>query len=158
MKYDLATNFDNELIHRIAEFGIIESVYGKLSEDIVGGGRQSMILPDISWKELEKHVNVCHGYRIKFNYLLNASCMDNRELIGPSHRKIMDFVGKVRDAGADGVTVSNTTMLKMVKAQFPELKVCTSVYMKPVTVNEVVEFEQEGADEITLYHNFTRNF
>ena len=38
MKISLATNFDDELIEKVKEYPIYE-VYGKLNEDIIGGGR-----------------------------------------------------------------------------------------------------------------------
>ncbi len=158
MKYEVATNFDSQLIEKISEFGSVKYVYGKLPFDVVGGGRQGMILPKIGREELRKHIDICHKNGIEFNYLLNASCLDNRELIGKSHKEIMKLVQQIKDDGADSVTVSNMPLLGMIKNQFPDLKVCSSIYMKPVTINEVLSFEKEGADEITLYYNFNRNF
>lgn len=158
MRITVATNFDDDLIRKIAEFGTVESVYGKLAADTVGGGRSSIILPQISRKDLRRHIDLCHQHGIEFNYLLNAACLDNRELIGPSHREIMGLVKQVEEDGADVVTVASHLLLGMIKSQFPKLKVATSVFMKPDTIDETLHLEKEGADEITLYYNFNRDF
>ena len=39
MKYSVASNFDNKYITTIASLKGVESVYGKLPHDIIGGGR-----------------------------------------------------------------------------------------------------------------------
>jgi len=158
IRYDLATNFDDKLIERVAEFGIVKSVYGKLDKDIVGGGRPSLILPKISRKQLRKHIETAHKYGIEFNYLLNASCMDNKEFIAPSHREIMKLVREVREDGADAVTVSSPAFLKMVKEQFPELKISASDFLEINTLDKMKHYESLGASQITLRHNFCRDF
>ncbi len=158
MKYDLATNFDDELIKKAGELGVVKSVYGKLPTDIIGGGRQSMITPNIGKKQLRNHIGICHDQGIEFDYLFNASCLDNRELIGGSHKEIIAYIREIKNQGVDSVTVSNIPLLGMIKEQFPDLGITTSVYMKPDTIEEVLELEKMGANSITLYHNFTRDF
>jgi len=158
MRFDVATNFEDDLIERIAEFKTVKSVYGKLGADIVGGGRPTIVLPDISRKRIRQHIEICHKYGIEFNYLLNASCMDNRELVAGSHREIMGLVKQVKEDGVDSVTVGSPIMLTMVKEQFPELKVATSIFMNVNTISKIKHLEALGANEITLDHNFTRNF
>jgi len=158
MRYDLATNFDNELIERISEFGIVKSLYGKLPKDVAGGGRPSLVLPKINKKKLRSHINLAHKNDIKFNYLLNASCLDNKEFISSSHKELMGLVKQVKGDGADGITVASPSLLSMIKNQFPDLNISASIYLNINTLNKIKQFESMGANQITLYPNFSRNF
>ena len=50
MQYDLATNFDEELIDFIVKHDThkqIKSVFGKMRNDMAGGGRASFLLPEV---------------------------------------------------------------------------------------------------------------
>ena len=49
--FSVGTNFDDRLIEKIKDFNVYE-VYGKLSRDIVGGGRSSFLLGEVT-KKLE---------------------------------------------------------------------------------------------------------
>lgn len=158
MNYDLATNFDNELIEKVADFGIIKGIYGKLSSDAVGGGRPSLILPSVNRKKLRNHIDKCHNKDIEFNYLLNATCSGNKELIGKSHREITQLIDEVVEDGADSVTVATYNMLDIVKSQFPDLKVSASIFLNGTNITNVLKIEERGANQITLGYNFTRNF
>ncbi|MBU1136620.1 MAG: hypothetical protein ABIG37_02495 [Nanoarchaeota archaeon] len=158
MEYDLATNFDDKLIERVAEFETVKSVYGKLPADIVGGGRPTIVLPNINRKDIKKHIETCHKHGIEFNYLLNASCMDNKELTAEGYKEIIKLIEQVQEDGANSLTVSNIPLLGIIKNHFPDLKVSTSIYMRPSTINEVLSLEEMGADEITLCYSFNRNF
>src|SRR5271157_5155261 len=82
MKYSLATNFDPQLIEEIVKIDIeksIKSVYGKQKSDAVGGGRYSMLLPDLSREALGSYIKLCHDSGLQFNYLLNPMCLANKE-------------------------------------------------------------------------------
>jgi collagenase-like PrtC family protease len=158
MRYDLATNFEDNLIERVSEFGTVKSIYGKLAKDIVGGGRPSLVLPDISRRQLRRHIELAHKNSIKFNYLLNASCLDNKEFTSSFHKEFVRLVSQVKEDGADGVTVGSASILSMVKEQFPDLSISTSIYMAVDSLSKIKHFEKMGADQITLSHNFTRDF
>lgn len=158
MRYDLATNFDNRLIEEIAPYNIVQSIYGKLASDIVGGGRPSIILPDINRKKLKEHIQTAHNHGIKFNYLLNASCTGNRELISPSHKEFIRLIEQVQEDGADEVTVANPTMLGIVKKQFPELNISASIYLNIDNLNKLKHFENMGANQLTLHYSLNRDF
>lgn len=158
IEYDLATNFDNKLIERVAEFGVVKSLYGKLASDVVGGGRPSFTIPKISQKQLQNHINLAHTKNIKFNYLFNALCSDNREFIGKTNSQIRDFVKYIQDTGVDIVTVGSPFMLKLVKDVSPNLEVSVSVYNDIDTLDRIRAWEELGADELTLHYGFNRNF
>ena len=76
MRLNIPTNFDPRLIEAVADFPV-DTVYGKLQRDIIGGGRPSQALPDISRDEVTDHIRLVHEKGFKFNYLLNSSCIGN---------------------------------------------------------------------------------
>lgn len=158
LKFTVATNFDNQLIENIATFGTVDSLYGKLAYDVIGGGRSGLILPKISKKKLKDHIDLAHKNGIKFNYLINAACLGNREFIRKSHYKIIKFIEWIRNIGSDAVTVSNEFLLELIKEQFPELKVSVSIFCNIDSLQKIRYFEDMGADVLTLYDNFTRDF
>jgi collagenase-like PrtC family protease len=157
MNYTVATNFDNNLIQEIARFGTVKSVYGKLRSDIVGGGRVSHALPEISMKRLADHIACCHLEGISFNYLLNATCIGNRELTR-DHRKIFTFIDRITGMGANSFTVANTNLLKMMRRRYPDLNLASSLFFQVRSLDEIRHLEDIGANEITLFYNFNRNF
>ena len=71
MQYDLATNFNEELIDFVVQNDTkkqIKSVFGKLRSDITGGRRASFLLPDISMEQLERYIKKCSENGIEFNW------------------------------------------------------------------------------------------
>lgn len=158
MKYDLATNFDNGLIERISGFGVVKSLYGKLASDIIGGGRPSFAIGNISKKQLESHIKVAHEHRIKFSYLFNALCSDNREFSGKTNTQMRDFIKYIQDTGTDIITTGSPFMLQLVKDVAPEMKTSVSIYDDVDSVERMRVWEKIGADELTLHYGFNRNF
>ncbi|MDD5192141.1 MAG: U32 family peptidase [Candidatus Nanoarchaeia archaeon] len=158
MRYDLATNFDNKLIEKVAPFGIVKCLYGMLSEHIIGGGRPSFTIPNISQKQLKGHIKTAHEHGIKFNYLFNALCSDNREFSGKTNLQIRDFIKHIQDTGADIVTVGSPFMLKLAKNTAPDLEISVSVYNDIDSLERIRAWEELGADELTLHYGFNRNF
>lgn len=55
MKISLATNYQDDLIEQIKGYPIYE-IYGKLKNDIIGGGRPDDELKDIDTINFENHV------------------------------------------------------------------------------------------------------
>ena len=161
MKYSLGWNFDPEIIEFLAtndKKHQIESVFAKLKEDIIGGGRASNVLPSLTNKELKKSIELCNVNGIHFNYLLNPMCLGNRELNPTDHRKILHFIDKLCDMGVYSVTVNSPYLCELIKKKFPELKVTIGLYAYIYSLQHVKYWESLGADELTLHHRVNRNF
>lgn len=80
--FHVATNFDPKLPalyaalnakHRDAQ---IVEIRGALPRTVVGHGRSSWGLPDVSQSQLRAHIQSAHDVGISFNYLLNGYCTD----------------------------------------------------------------------------------
>lgn len=160
MKYELATNFDRSLIEEIGRIDkdkSITTVYGKLRTDIVGGGRSSMVLPELTMEELESYVKLCHENGIEFNYLLNPMCMANKEFEKKSHNELIEFIKTLVDIGVDGITLNSPYLCELVKKQFSSLKVTVGLHAYVQNIQHIKFWEKLGADELTLHYCANRN-
>ncbi len=149
MELSVCTNFQDDFLGMIKKFPV-EEVYGKLTEDFIGGGRPSVILPDISRKGFEKIINELHKNGIKFNYLLNSTCLNNQELTKKGYNSIrrdLDWISKVE---VDSVTVSISYLAKIIKKYYPQLKLKVSAFAGVRSLRQAQYWEELGADVITL--------
>ncbi|MFQ5830745.1 MAG: peptidase U32, partial [Candidatus Methylomirabilia bacterium] len=78
MRLTVATNFEPDLLEALVGHPVYE-LFGKLPADPLGGGRASYMLAPLTKRTLAAHVRDAHRHGIRFNYLLNAACLDNRE-------------------------------------------------------------------------------
>ncbi|PYG86588.1 peptidase U32-like protein [Ruminiclostridium sufflavum DSM 19573] len=161
MKYSIGSNFDPNLIHEIAridEHNAIATVFAKLRSDIVGGGRQSSILPNISLNQVKKYVELCHDNKIQFNYLLNPMCLGNKDLEASAHKKLLRYIDQLANIGVDYVTVNSPYLCELIKKRFPTLKISIGIYAGIFNIQHIKYWEEFGADELTLQHSVNRNF
>ncbi|MGB3398993.1 MAG: U32 family peptidase, partial [Candidatus Deferrimicrobiaceae bacterium] len=143
------TNFDPTLVEAMKEYPVVE-LFGKLREDAVGGGRAPYQLARVSRKRLAEHVRHARLAGIEFNYLLNASCVGNREMTRAGQREIEELTGWLCDIGVASVTVSLPFLLTLIKTRYPELKVRVSVFGGVDRVRKAQMWEEMGADCIVL--------
>lgn len=153
MKLSVATNFDDQLVEQLKDYPVFE-LYGKLPADLVGGGRASVMLAPLSPKKLRQHIQTVHRHGMEFNYLLNASCLDNMELARPGRRKIYRFLQRLKSIEVDAVTVAIPFLLEFIKEHFPQFKVRVSLFAEADHVLNVKHWAAMGADSITLNSPF----
>jgi len=149
MRLSVATNFDPELIEQCRDYPVTE-LFGKLRSDAIGGGRAPYQLGKVSRRQLEKHVRHCNDAGIAFNYLMNASCLGNREITRKGQKEINRLLDWVSDIGVTAVTVATPFMLQLIKARHPHLKVRISVFGGVDRVRKAQMWEELGADCIVL--------
>ncbi len=149
MRLSVATNFDPLLVESIKEYPVVE-LFGKLREDAVGGGRAPYQLASVTRRSLEEHVRHARRAGIEFNYLLNASCLGNREITRAGQKEIEELTGWLCDMGVASVTVATPYLLKLVKTRYPGLKVRVSVFGGVDRVRKAQMWEELGADSIVL--------
>lgn len=149
MRLSVATNFDPRLIERLSGYPVVE-LFGKLREDTVGGGRAPYQLAPVSRKDLAEHVRHARRANIAFNYLLNASCLGNREITRRGQKEIEKLLDWICEIGASSVTVSSPYLLALIKRRYPVLKVRISVFGGVDRVRKAQIWEELGADCIVL--------
>jgi len=156
-KFILACNWDWSLLEFITQYPV-HTLYGKKKVDIVGGGRASAILPDISDKDCANYIRCVRDKGIQWNYLLNAPCLGNREFDQGFNNKLFDFIQWLVDIGVSAVTVASPYLLRFVKSHWPELHVSISKFARINSVQRALFWQSLGADQITLDLNINRDF
>ncbi len=157
MKFCVPSNWSDELLETISEYPVME-LYGSLPETITGGGRPSKVLPNITFKDAEKHIRKVHEKNIQFDYLLNGSCFGNRETDPEFRKKLYEHIKWITDSGVDIVTVGNAFLLDFIKTHSPSLKVRLSIFTQVSSVATALHYESLGADAITLRQMENRDF
>lgn len=149
MNLSIPTNWQPGLLGGINKAKVIE-IYGKLDKDPVGGGRPSYILPYLDKSRVREHVSEVHKHGLKFNYLLNATCLGNSEWSAnwqKRTRSLLDWLGSI---GVDAVTVGIPYLLELVKKCYPALQAKVSVCAQVSNSFQAKYWEDLGADEISL--------
>ncbi len=156
MKLNVPTNWDDRLIDELGDSSVY-SVYGMLNHAIVGGGRPSRAIPDITRKEAEKHIEKVRSAGLRFNYVLNAPCMGNQEFSANVKKEILEYVAWIYGSGVNSVTVSIPYIVDLVIKHFPKLEVVASVFSGIDSVRMVEHFEKQGIRHMVVEQALNRN-
>jgi collagenase-like PrtC family protease len=149
MQLSLATNFDPELLRQASAFPVVE-VYGKLPRDFVGGGRAGYTSGTVDRSGLEAHVTLARSLGIKFSYLLNASCLGNREWSREGGREIRAMLDYLSTIGVDSITVSIPYLAELIKKRYPHFQVKIGIFANIDSPTRARFWEDLGADAIVL--------
>jgi len=163
IKFSVATNWDDNLIKEIDILDTerkVTEVFGKLASDFIGGARPSYILNNISKKKAAHHIGLVKRTGRKFNYLLNATCMDNREFTRTGQREIRKLISWLDDLKVDAITVANPYLGYLIRKQNPKFKLTVSAQARVDSVRKI-EFwiEEIGVNKVNLSgRGIVRNF
>ncbi|MBZ0166105.1 MAG: U32 family peptidase, partial [Candidatus Omnitrophica bacterium] len=138
-----------DLIDGLKGYPVLE-LYGKLRQDAIGGGRAPYQLAAISRKRLAAHVAHVHRAGFEFNYLLNSSCLGNKDITRKGQKEIEELLNWINSIKVNSVTVASPFLLKMVKRRYPHIKVRISVFAAVDRVIKARMWEDLGADCIVL--------
>ena len=163
MKLSVATNWDDELINKIALENIksknkVVEVFGSVKSDFIGSSRPSENLPFVSEKDMKKHIELCSKNNIQFNYVLNAFSYHNKEFTSDFRKKIIQFVSKLIDLGVNIVTITNPIIIETIRKKFPDLYICASTVCKIDTINRINWYSELGVNRIILETDINRDF
>jgi collagenase-like PrtC family protease len=157
MRYSIAANWDLGLLERLKGTSV-ESLYGQMWNDPLGGGRMAMFIPKVGRKEVTSFISEARKKGLSFNYLINATCFDNLEFTKKGYKKIMKHLEWISTTGTDMVTVTLPFLLEMIRKEFPLLKVCVSSFARVQNVHLAKYWEEIGADKIILPEAIGRDF
>ena len=157
MRYSIAANWDSGVLERLKGTSV-ESLYGQMWGDPLGGGRMAMFIPKVGRKEVTSFISEARKKGFSFNYLINATCFDNLEFTKKGYKKIMKHLEWISSTGTDMVTVTLPFLLEMVRKDFPHLKVCVSSFARVQNVHLAKYWEEMGADRIILPEAIGRDF
>lgn len=158
MKFSVPTNWQKDLVSRI-RLDCIGDLYGQLASDSVGGGRASYALPQISRREAALHIQEIRSKGLRFAYLLNATCLDNKEWTSSGQKRIHRLLDWLVSMGVDSVVVSVPYLLQLIKKQYPKFRVSVSTLAGVNSIERAKYWQDMGADEICLFGpDVNRNF
>jgi collagenase-like PrtC family protease len=157
MRYSIATNWDLGLLEKL-DGTQVESLYGQMWGDPLGGGRMSLFIPKVRKKEVSHFIAEARKKGFSFNYLINATCFDNLEFTKKGYKKIMEHLEWIASTGADMITVALPFLLELAKKEFPHLKVCVSSFARVQNVHLAKYWDGIGAEKIILPERIGRDF
>ncbi|MBN1760166.1 MAG: U32 family peptidase [Chitinispirillaceae bacterium] len=157
ISFSAPTIWSNDLLDYYASLPVHE-VFGSLPFGPVGSGRAMFTLPKVDKRRAEEHIAYARTRGIAFNYILNAPCLGNMEFDAITHRKLIDYLSWIESTGAESVTVTIPYLIRIIKEQFPRLRVKISVIAGVNNVQALRAFERLGADEINIDYMSNRDF
>ncbi len=157
MRYSIATNWDLNLLDKLKGTPV-ESLYGQMWGDPLGGGRMALFIPKVGKEESAMFIGETRKRGLGFNYLINGTCLDNLEFTKKVFRTITEHIEWIASTGADMVTVTLPFLVEIVKREFPHLKVAASSFARVQNVHLARIWEEMGADKIILPESVSRDF
>lgn len=152
MDYILGCNWEKDLIDVAQKYGVTE-LFGKLQADVVGGGRASFMSRRIQWPIAADYIRKVQDAGITFNYLLNGTCMGNRELTRRGQNELDSLIDRLADAGIHRFTVSLPYIASKIRRRIPEAQIIVSMMAKVESVEQARYWEQIGATTLILFDN-----
>lgn len=151
MRLSISTNMEKELIEGLTDTNVVQ-VFGKLSNDFVGGGLESHLLNSkTSSKEVfEDHVKLVHKKGLTYNYTFNSPSLMNKEYTKEGRRQIRELLDYISSVGVDEVTVANFYLMSLVLKTYPNLDVKVSATMQIDSIEQSKMFEDMGVACIVL--------
>ncbi len=149
VRFSVACNFDPALLDALADQPVYE-LFGKLTSDFFGGGRPSFYLPSVDRRRLETQVAQAHARGVEFNYLLNASNMNNVEFTTRGQRELRKLLDWLSEVGVDTLTVANLFFLRLIKQRYPHFGVRISSHRETDNARKARFWEDNGADCIVI--------
>lgn len=158
MKFSVAYNGDLELIQRLSKYSTVEHIFGTMSNSLTGNGRCIDGVPLLKKEDIEQAVSLAKKNGLEFNYLINSSCMGNREYYKEERYEIEKLLDWIESIGVTWVTIANPVILQLCKVRHPRLKVSLSSFATVDSVERAKYFINMGVDEITVRENINREF
>ncbi len=159
MKLVVTTNFSDSLLDNIERYPV-EWISGRLPMDPVGGSTQitENSIKKVNKPILEKYIKRVHQKGWKFNYLLDGTCLGNKEYSWSGKKSILDLINWLENAGVDGITVTIPHLVETIKEQYPRLSVGFGSLRVIVEMQRVKYYEKLKADWIILHTTSNRYF
>ncbi len=158
MKLTVPTNWEGDLVRSVKK-PYVDTIYGKLDRDVVGGGRASCVLLKVKKGHAESHIKEIHKEKLKFYYILNASCLGNKEWTKKGQEQITSLLDWLSGLSVDGVIVTSPYLLQIIKKRYSQFDISVSCFANVNSVEKARFWQDLGASTITLSQvEANRNF
>jgi collagenase-like PrtC family protease len=155
VKLMLPTNWDPALVSRISPFAP-EYIYGSLPAEATL--RPAFVLSEASEDDIALHIAEAARHAIRFIYVMNATCLGNKEYSENGRGELLQRLEWVAEVGAAGVVTANPFLMELVRRHFPSLELHISVLASVDDPRKATFFEDLGASVIHLDPQVNRDF
>lgn len=142
-------NYDAAILPDLAARSVTE-VYGRLPQDVVGGGRPAYMAGPLSRKKLAAYVKAVAAQGMEFNYLLNSGCLGNREWSKEFQVKLHKHLDWLIEIDVRKLTIATPYLMQVVRKHYPHFRVKVGLYAQVDTVKRAQYWEGLGAEGIVL--------
>ncbi len=147
-----------EINRRYSDSKIVE-VFGQLAPDTAFGScRPHKALPKVDPCKLESYIKYCSARGIEFNYVINATCMSNEDVMKSGYNKIKDFLQMLESIGVAWVTISLPSLMEISKYIAPGLKIKASTVCQINSPHKAKFYEELGIKRIVIDEDVYREF
>lgn len=136
----------------------IREVYGSMPSAPVGTIRPSITLPSVSLDQLCEYIKKTNAIGVEFDYIMNATVLDGSEYIAEGKQEIVEFIGKLVDAGLNTITITIPYIIRLVKKYYPQLNITASICAEIESVQRALDFEKIGVNCIVPAKDINRDF
>lgn len=154
-KLILPTNWDPALLKRIAPFKPAY-IYGSLTTEPTL--RSSVVLPEVTEREIASHIQQAKERGTQFVYVMNATCLGNKEFSEEGRWELLQRLEWLREVGAAAVVTANPYIMELLKENFPDLEMQVSVLACVNDPRKARFFRDLGASVIHLDPQMNRDF
>lgn len=155
MELIVPTSFDERLLGALPPYPV-RYIYGSLPGE--PSARAARWLPPVDQEQVAEHIRMARALGMGFLYTLNAGCGGNAEFTGEGQRWLVERLGWLVAAGADGLVTANPYVMAMVRRRFPELRVHVSTLANVDTVEKALFYQELGVSAIYLPEYINRDF
>jgi collagenase-like PrtC family protease len=155
MNLMLPTNWDPALLPQIAPLRP-QYVYGSLPTEATL--RPSLVLAQVGEEEIGAHIEEAHRLGIKVVYVMNATCLGNKEFSEIGRGETLQKLQWIADVNADAVVTANPFVMELMRKNFPDMELHVSVLASVNDPRKARFFEELGATVIHLDPQVNRDF
>lgn len=145
-------------INSSASGGYVYEVFASAPVSIVGSGRESGIVKNVTNDQMRAYIKKVQSHGIRFNYLLNGSCSGGLELTDEGYSNLLDYIDLFVEMGVDSFTVASPFLLEIIKANYPTMYVSISTIEHIDSLDEAQKWVGLGADRIIVSYMANRDF
>lgn len=162
--FDMPADYKLETIDQYSELNNKYSMskvfetYGECGFEDTGSGRPKDMVPQVNLKELEKYISYSRDKNIGFNYVLNATCMGNRELTEKGVKEIYRMLKNLYEVGVNTITVAIPALIELIKMSPYPFEIKVSTLSQISNANKAMAYKKMGVDRIVLDECMNRDF
>lgn len=159
MKILVPTDFNIARADAISCPGAEIIFYGRRTFEIVGCTQTLFLKNDIDpdFDAIAGFISHVRKTGRGFYYLLDGLCLNNIEIERVPRRLIDELLGRVAEAGAEGVILSSPMLHSIVKSKFPGLKVVISPAIRINSFLKTSAIVNCGVDGVVFSFDVTRD-